>query len=127
MRTPKWEIPKREEIPSLTQHFSRTLAAEGTSPSSIMIERDQIGSIRMIAMIYQPAHRYSCLVLKKINPESDFCETWETMLMYIRSLVGNTCAVELYPPDRDIVNTAPCRWFWLVPHTPSLFNLKSNA
>ena len=41
--------------------------------------------------------------------------TWD-QLMQIKRLLGyaDMCAVEIYPPDRDIVNVANMRHLWIV-------------
>ena len=41
--------------------------------------------------------------------------TWD-QLMHVKRLVGyaNMCAIEIYPPDQDIVNVANMRHLWIV-------------
>ncbi len=41
--------------------------------------------------------------------------TWD-QLMHVKRMIGysNVCAVEIYPPDRDVVNVANIRHLWLV-------------
>lgn len=41
--------------------------------------------------------------------------TWD-QLMHIKRLIGyaDKCAVEIYPPDKDIVNVANMRHLWVV-------------
>lgn len=41
--------------------------------------------------------------------------TWD-QLMQVKRLVGyaNKCAIEIYPPDQDIVNVANMRHLWIV-------------
>jgi hypothetical protein len=46
--------------------------------------------------------------------------SWDE-LQFIKHQIGrgNCCAVEIYPPDADVVNVANMRHLWLLPESPS--------
>ena len=53
-------------------------------------------------------------VKRKLNNWVDGI-TWDE-LMHIKRMIGyaEQCAVEIYPPDKDVVNVANMRHLWLV-------------
>lgn len=48
-------------------------------------------------------------------PQRDIEVSWSTMIEWLRPLIGDRVAIEVYPRDSEIINTAPTRWFWILP------------
>jgi hypothetical protein len=61
------------------------------------------------------------------HPSSEIHETWSVLLSWLRPLIGDRHAIEIYPCDSQIIDTAPIRWFWVLPHDlPAACNLKKT-
>ncbi len=127
MKVLEWSALRPEEVAFVAKYFSRISQKRGVVPDRVSVARNAFGTIGYIAMFYDGIveQKTAHVGIVKVNPDGDIVESWETILAILRSLRLNVTALEVYPQDRDIVNTAHTRWFWLIPELPPQYNLKS--
>lgn len=71
-----------------------------------------------LVQIYKLDNEPTRLTVNKVKRKNnDWVDgiTWD-QLMHVKRLVGyaDKCAVEIYPPDKDVVNVANMRHLWVV-------------
>lgn len=128
MRQLDWLPATESEWRDLQPSFSRIARHQGKTPVKVMVVHSQHGQVVQSAMQYQEDggkwERWGI----QYHPGIDIVESWSTILSWLRPLVGDhSVVIEVYPPALDVVETAPVRWFWVLPS--SLFpacNLLAN-
>jgi hypothetical protein len=69
-----------------------------------------------------PAGGASCrLSIRRVNAGDRI--TWDELQQIKRDVgYGDACAVEMFPPDRDVVNVANMRHLWIVTQPPFMWS-----
>lgn len=109
----EWRIAEPHEHGTLRTYFQRTRLEVGKLPDAVHLLCDQTGDIVFIALQYLEPGKWERWGLRKPH-DSDIQESWSSILGYLRPLIGDRPFLEMYPPDEEIINTAPFRWFWVV-------------
>lgn len=123
-----WEPMTDEEYDRFQHLFQRSARKRGKMPDAVYVMRDADGRFESSAMQYIEDGKWERWGLR-VHPEADIVESWSTILTWIRPLIGDRTAIEVYPRDEYIINTAPIRWFWVVPtdDIPSEFDLANRV
>jgi len=138
-----WHSPTTAEEAALTHLYSRTAARRGVSPCEVRVRRNAVNKVHMVAFKYVEPGKWDrwsiSYTFGRINPgvevearipQPEITGSWSVVLSWLRPLVGDRAVIEVYPRDAAIVNTAPFRWFWVVPHafphTPE-FDLRAEV
>ena len=104
-------------IPVPESQWPKTMAGE-SRPVRVMRSRD------FIAMIYLESGGIRRISIKRTNFErttglwNDDISWEELMVLKHEVGFGELCAVEVFPPDKDIVNVASMRHLWILPVPP---------
>lgn len=124
-----WEPVTEREMEMLQVIFSKLSAARGVLPCKVMVVRDpnrSVGAFRRVAMQYIEKGKWERWGIR-LQPPEDIRESWSTLCEWLRPLIGNRAAIEVYPRDEDIVNTAPTRWFFVLPgDQPAEWDLRDH-
>ena len=122
-----WQPVTPREMELLHMCFSRSARHRGKLPDAVWVVRGESGNLIRSAMQYIEPGKWERWGLQQ-QPPSEIRESWSTVLSWLRPLIGNRAAVEVYPQDEEILNTAPIRWFWITPdgHTPAVVNLQNT-
>jgi hypothetical protein len=124
----QWLAATDEEQLALLPFFSRSRRRVNQLPDKVLVMRSLNGIIVRSAMQYIEPHKWELWGIQR-HPEDglprEIIESWSTVLEWIRPLIGDRAAIEVYPRDCQIINTAPIRWFWVIPgeSLPSHFDL----
>ena len=111
---PRWGIATEDEKRALDKNFSPSARKRGVLPSKIMVLRAETGEILLSAMQYLEEGKWERWNIQRHPPE-EITSSWSTILSWLRAVVGDKTMVEIFPIDAHIVNTAPVRWFWVMP------------
>lgn len=104
--------------------FSRTARLRGKQPDQVFVSSG-LNGIELYAQQYLEPGKWERWCIRP-SCEDSLEVSWSTMLSWLRQVIGNRAAIEVYPPDGEILDRAPFRWFWLLPdnRVPEEFNLK---
>lgn len=123
----QWDVATITEWHTLEKHFSRRCRHQGRMPDKLLVMRGTDGQVVRSAIQYIDKGFYERWGIQN-HPSSDIRETWSVILGWLRLLVGDRDIVEVYPRDLRIINTAPIRWFWVLPNDlPLAFDLSKTA
>lgn len=119
-----WEPATEKELTVLAYSFSRSARYRGKMPDAIYVRRNFAETIYMAAQLYREPGKWERWSIQKV-PCVELRLSWSEILYLLRPLLGNRTAIEVYPRDEDIINTANARWFWVVPldRVPHQFDL----
>jgi len=129
-----WSPATPEEREKLHKFFSRMSRKRGKLPDSVHVVRDPYGTITRSAIQYIETGKWERWGIQWHHfgmyeeLSKDIRESWSTILEWLRPLIGDRAAIEVYPRESQIVNTASIRWFWVLPtaNVPPEFNLDEN-
>lgn len=127
VQPPRWTPMTQPYSDSILGYFSRTAAARGKSPDQVFCLPVQGVGI-LLAQQYLEPGKWERWAIRPMHEES-LEVSWSTMLSWLRPLIGNRAAIEVYPQDGIILDRAPFRWFWILPDgvVPSEFNLNFGS
>ncbi len=120
-----WRAATTADIGELRLCFSRISRHRGIEPDVVMVVKNAKGLIVRSAMRYREAGKWIRWGVQN-HPWSNIAESWSQTMAWLRPLIGDVNAIEVFPSDEGIVNTAPVRWFWIIPGDglPSQFDLR---
>lgn len=121
-----WELATDSEREELHPSFQRSARHRGKFPDAVYVVRNRSCRVCSSAMQYIEPGKWERWGIQMF-PGADIECSWSTMLKRIRPLIGDRAAIEVYPRDSNIRNSAPIRWFWVVPgdELPPEFDLCS--
>jgi len=122
-----WEPMPDKDYGRLQHLFQRTARKRGKVPDAVYVIRNENGVMVRIAMQYIEPGKWERWGIRTHPPET-IVESWSTLLEWLRPLIGDRAAIEVYPREECIINTAPFRWFWVVASDdlPSEFDLNMD-
>jgi len=127
MNLPIWEEASNAEWRALEKCFSRRSRRQGQLPDKLLVMRNSDGQVIRSAIQYLEDGFYERWGIQN-HPSTEIRETWSVVLSWLRSLIGDQDVVEAYPRDSRIINTAPIRWFWVLPNgLPVAYDLSKTA
>lgn len=113
-RIPEWRLATLPECLKLRPQFSKLARKRGNNPEAIYVCDGVCGSLSHYAMQYKEPGKWERWGIR-LMPEAEISVSWSVMLAWLRPLIGDRAVIEVYPRNHDIVNTAPARWFWVIP------------
>ena len=114
----EWEPMTNEEYDRI---FACSVSRRGNKPNLVLVERDN-GKIIRYAVQYIEDGKWVRWGIR--NEHGEIKESWSTIMEWLRPLIDDNPAIEVYPRVKDLVDSAPTRWFWVIPgDLPKEFNL----
>ncbi len=131
----KWTPADFDQIHLFRENgvYSKLAAKRGTQPSDVFILQGTIQHMTLVAMQYHEPGRYVRwglrLVRQMARGKLEFADielSWSRIYRLLQPLIGDKHFIEVYPRECDLIDTAPARWFWVLPRSvlPHSFNLK---
>lgn len=120
-----WTPVTGREYELLHKVFQRSRRRRrGKLPDAVYEMCNEAGVPTRVALQYIEPGKWERWGIQK-RPPDDIVESWSTIMGWLRPLIGDRAAIEVYPRDEQVVNTAPFRWFWIVPtdELPKEFDL----
>lgn len=71
-------------------------------------------SRKMLALQYLEDGKWERWGIRNVS-ENNIVSTWSQIMEWLRPLIGDNHAIEVYPREKETINTAPFRWFWIIP------------
>lgn len=123
----RWEPVTEHERHILHLTFQRSARHRGKLPDAVYVVRQHGNGFIRSAMQYIEDGKWERWGIQT-HPANDICESWSTIMSWLRPLIGDRAAIEVYPREHDVLNTAPIRWFWVVPtdKIPSEYDLNAQ-
>lgn len=99
---------------SLFKEVSLTEEQKSRERAPVKVYKNDEFLVQIFTEENQPTRLTVNKVKRKGNQWADGI-TWDE-LMHIKRMIGyaDKCAVEIYPPDQDVVNVANMRHLWMV-------------
>lgn len=113
----RWRHASEQARSQFEAFFQKSRTAIGVYPDDVWI-LDIEDSPPLIAMHYSEEGKFNRWGIFRENRE-DLLYTWSEMQTILRALVGHELHLcEMYPSTICTVDSAPTRWFWVLPsHT----------
>lgn len=104
-----WQKLEGDELERYRSRMSRLARHRGVEPTAVYANK------MFLAMQYHERDKWERWSLQLIDGD-EIALSWSTVLIWLRDLIGDRRFIEVYPRDEEIVDTAPVRWFWVMPH-----------
>lgn len=95
-------------IEQFREAWSRLAGNRNVFPSQAFENADYV------ALVYDEPGKWQRWCLRR-KDQTDIKLTWSETISLLRAVAGDLTLIEVYPRESSIVNTAPHRWFWVMP------------
>jgi len=115
MKGPNWEKIYSDQHNFMDAYWLKTSTARGNKPNAIYVIYSRGKRFSHVALQYLEPGKWEHWAIRRAHRDDEIHGTWSTIMEMIRPLIGDRAAVEVYPRECDIVNTAHFRHFWIPP------------
>lgn len=131
----KWTPADFDQIDLFRKNgiYSKLASKRGIQPSDVFVLEGTVQHMTLVAMQYHEPGRYVRWGLRLVRQiargrleSAEIVQSWSTIYYLLQPLIGDKHFIEVFPRECNLIDTAPARWFWILPRSvlPRTFNLK---